>query len=90
MEISPDNFKEGYLAEKKAIIHDHLDLWDHFDLNLRMDFPTCEHISVSLYHELKEKIPEILSVKSWEGKYKWSMIHRDDPEVNYHPLSAKS
>jgi 6-pyruvoyl-tetrahydropterin synthase len=89
MEITTPLAKEGYFAERQATIHKILDGWDHYDLNLKLDFPTCEHISVGLYHEIKEQIPELLSVKCWEGKYKWSEIHRDDAESSFHPLQAK-
>ena len=90
MEVDPASMGEGFFQEKKAIIHRILDGWDHFDLNERLDFPSCEHIAVGLFHEIREQIPETLSVKAWEGKYKWSHIHRDDPESSFHPRPAQA
>ena len=90
MEVDPATAREGFFEERKKTIHTLLDGWDHFDLNDRLEFPTCEHISVGLFHELREAIDGVVSVKCWEGKYKWSEIHKDDPESSFYPPARAS
>jgi 6-pyruvoyltetrahydropterin/6-carboxytetrahydropterin synthase len=61
-------------AEAKKV----LARYDHGDLNLLMDVPSCEHLCIALLKELRAAIPGTVEVRCWEGVNKWALATLED------------
>ena len=88
VEVDPEREKEGFFDEIQRHVDEVFEDWDHYDLNLKLKFPSCEHIAQGLFHEFRERLPNLVSIRAWEGKNKWSEIHRDDAEASQKPVPA--
>ena len=62
----------------RELLHD----YDHQDLSLKFDYPSCETICFTLCKDLAEKLPGFEMLRIWEGEGKW--VEMDASElVNY-------
>ena len=64
----------GVLAdfrEVKRALRELLKDYDHTNLSLKFEYPSCEYIGWRLAGDLKEKIPGFEMLRIWEGEGKW-------------------
>ena len=66
----------------KPVVRKSLAGYDHSDLNSHMEFPSCENFCLHLFQEWKPQIPNLVSVRLWEGRGKWAMAHEADGEIS--------
>lgn len=59
------------LKEKLRAI---LKSFDHTALNEILPYPSCENLCTELLERLKKQIPQIVSLRVWEGRGKWSEL----------------
>ena len=59
-------------ADLKGAMRDILKTFDHTNLNLLMPMPSCENICLEILTRLKQRLPQKLTVRVWEGDGKWA------------------
>lgn len=61
-------------ADLKKAMKETVAAFDHTDLNTLLPIPTCEYITFELMRRLKERVPQKLTVRVWEGEGKWAEL----------------
>lgn len=72
-------FKGGMVIDFKVlrdITKECMKKYDHKDLTNIFEVPSCENICQSLFNDIRGKLPNIYSVKLWEGHNKWAETTR--------------
>ena len=59
-------------SDLKGAMRDTLETFDHTNLNLLMSMPSCENICLEILTRLKQRLPQKLTVRVWEGDGKWA------------------
>ena len=59
-------------SDLKGAMRDILKTFDHTNLNLLMAMPSCENICLEILTRLKQRLPQKLTVRVWEGDGKWA------------------
>jgi 6-pyruvoyltetrahydropterin/6-carboxytetrahydropterin synthase len=73
--------KDGLVMDFKALRETakrSMARFDHKDLSLIFDVPSCENICQALYADLKKEMPGLVSVRLWEGFNKWAEANAED------------
>ncbi|MFH1126677.1 MAG: 6-carboxytetrahydropterin synthase QueD [archaeon] len=60
---------------KKAVNEAVIERLDHANLNDIFSNPTAENMAVWIFDEIRKKLPELFSVKLWEGQHSWVEYH---------------
>ena len=74
-------------ADLKKAMKDVVAAFDHTDLNTLLPIPTCEYITFELMRRLKERVPQKLTIRVWEGEGKWAELE-ESPEALEHAKRA--
>jgi 6-pyruvoyl-tetrahydropterin synthase len=61
-------------ADLKKAMRETVAVFDHTDLNTLLPIPTCEYITFELMRRLKERVPQKLTIRVWEGEGKWAEL----------------
>jgi len=61
-------------ADLKKAMKETVAAFDHVDLNQLLPIPTCEYITFELLRRLKERVPQKLTIRVWEGEGKWAEL----------------
>lgn len=59
-------------ADLKGAMREILKTFDHTNLNLLLAMPSCENICLEIHQRLKQRLPQKLTVRVWEGDGKWA------------------
>ena len=59
-------------ADLKGAMREIMKTFDHTNLNLLMSMPSCENICLEILTRLKQRLPQKLTVRVWEGDGKWA------------------
>lgn len=59
-------------ADLKGAMREIMKTFDHTNLNLLMEMPSCENICLEILRALKKRLPQKLTVRVWEGDGKWA------------------
>jgi 6-pyruvoyltetrahydropterin/6-carboxytetrahydropterin synthase len=57
--------------ELRRLLREALKDYDHQDLSLKFDYPSCETICLRLSQALAPKVPGFDLLRVWEGEGKW-------------------
>lgn len=66
--------KGGVLADFRDVkkrLREVLKDYDHQDLSLRFDYPSCETLCLEISKALKARLPGFEMLRIWEGEGKW-------------------
>jgi 6-pyruvoyltetrahydropterin/6-carboxytetrahydropterin synthase len=69
--------KEGVLSDFRLVrkaLRELLKDYDHQDLSLKFDYPSCETIALNLGRDLAKKVEGFEMLRVWEGEGKWVEI----------------
>lgn len=58
----------------KTAARDILKTFDHCPLNDLVPYPSCENLCAELLKRFREQIPQIISLRLWEGRAKWAEL----------------
>jgi 6-pyruvoyltetrahydropterin/6-carboxytetrahydropterin synthase len=61
----------------KPLVRSVLARYHHKDLNSLMETPSCENFCARLFEEWGKSLPNLISVKLWEGRGKWALMESD-------------
>ena len=64
----------------KRAMRESMKAFDHTDLNLMLPVPSVEYIALEMLRRLKERIPQKLTLRIWEGDGKWAECE-ESPET---------
>ena len=59
-------------SDLKGGMREILKAFDHTNLNLLLEMPSCENICLEILRRLKARLPQRLTVRVWEGDGKWA------------------
>lgn len=71
------DFKDLRAKAKQA-----MGAYDHKDLSLIFDTPSCENICLALFRDLQPNLPGLRTVRLWEGHNKWAEANADDEDLS--------
>jgi 6-pyruvoyl-tetrahydropterin synthase len=64
--------------EVKKQLHDCVAGYDHTDLSLQYDYPSCEKLAIEICRKMKALQPGLEMVRLWEGEGKWIELDAND------------
>lgn len=73
----------GVVADFRAVkqkLRELLKDYDHQNLSLKFEYPSCEYISFRLAKDLAAAIPGFEMLRVWEGEGKW--VEMDSKELS--------
>jgi 6-pyruvoyltetrahydropterin/6-carboxytetrahydropterin synthase len=63
--------------ELREISKECMKKYDHKNLNEIFEVASCENICQALFNDIQKKLPNLQSVKLWEGAAKWAEVVTD-------------
>lgn len=73
--------KDGLVIDFKALretARRSMAKYDHKDLSLIMEVPSCENLSLALFRDIRKELPGLSLVRCWEGYNKWAEATAED------------
>lgn len=62
----------------KAALHEAIKGFDHTDVSLQMEYPSCENLVIAICRKLEKALPGLEMVRLWEGEGKWIELDAKD------------
>ncbi|HYE97455.1 MAG TPA: 6-carboxytetrahydropterin synthase [Planctomycetota bacterium] len=59
-------------ADLKGAMREIIRTFDHTNLNLLLEMPSCENICLEILKRLQQRLSHRLTVRVWEGDGKWA------------------
>jgi 6-pyruvoyltetrahydropterin/6-carboxytetrahydropterin synthase len=62
--------------------------YDHKDLSTMFEVPSCEVVCLALFRDIQKELPDLFSVRLWEGHNKWAEAALQDASLSKEPVVA--
>ena len=76
--------KNGVLSDFREVrraLREAIKPYDHADLSVQFDYPSCETLCVEITRKLVKTVPGLEMVRIWEGEGKWIELDARDLEA---------